>query len=187
MKNYGGLLRLVVLVWAILIVYCLCRAEQEEVYEPVEEPVEVMTVEYVEQEEDLEIYHLEAITYYPVPLDHDLQAHIIRTCDEYGVDSAVVVAMIERESGFDANAIGDNGDSIGLMQIQPKWHQDRMDKHGVTDLLNPYQNVSVGIDYMAELLDRYPLESALTAYNSGSPGESEYAKGIVAYMEELKR
>lgn len=39
MKNFGGLLRLVILVWAILLVYILCKAEQEQV--PVYEPVEV--------------------------------------------------------------------------------------------------------------------------------------------------
>lgn len=39
MKNFGGLLRLVILVWAILLVYILCKAEQEQI--PVYEPVEV--------------------------------------------------------------------------------------------------------------------------------------------------
>lgn len=36
MKDFGGLLRLVVLVWLVLCVYFLCRAEQVPVYEPVE-------------------------------------------------------------------------------------------------------------------------------------------------------
>ena len=180
MKDFGGYLRLMIVVWVLVCVWCLSHKEPIPVYEEI--PVEETTVE-----EDLAIYHQEAISYYPVPLDHDLQAHIIRTCDEYGVDSAVVVAMIERESGFDANAIGDGGESYGLMQIQPKWHSKRMEKFGVTDLLNPYQNTTVGIDYLAELLERYPLESALTAYNSGSSGESEYAKEVMAYTEELKQ
>lgn len=35
----------------------------------------------------------------------------------------------------------------------------------------------------AELLGKYPLEEALTAYNSGKPGKSTYASNVLAYME----
>lgn len=62
MKDFGGLLRLVVLVWAAICVYCLCRAEQKQV--PVYEPVEVMTVEYVEvvpEEPENPMEHLPSI------------------------------------------------------------------------------------------------------------------------------
>lgn len=152
---------------------------------PVEVASETLEAAVTVIEEDLEIYHLEAIEFYPVPLDHDLQVHIIRTCDENGIDPAVVIAMIATESDFDPDTIGDGGDSYGLMQIQPKWHSERMERLGVTDLLNPLQNVTVGMDYLAELLDKYSLESALTAYNSGRPGESEYASKVMAYVEGL--
>lgn len=40
-----------------------------------------------------------------------------------------------------------------------------------------------GCDYLAELLGKYPLEEALTAYNSGKPGKSAYASNVLAYME----
>lgn len=41
-------------------------------------------------------------------------------------------------------------------------------------------------DYMAELLSRYDVENALTAYNSGHPGHSDYARTVMGYWEELK-
>ena len=44
-------------------------------------------------------------------------------------------------------------------------------------------NFRVGCDYLAELLGKYPLEEALTAYNSGKPGRSTYASNVLAYME----
>lgn len=44
-----------------------------------------------------------------------------------GVDPNIVKAIIKEESGGNPNAIGDNGESIGLMQIQPKQHQKRME------------------------------------------------------------
>lgn len=47
MKDWGAVLRLTVLVWAILCIYCLCKAEQP-VYEPIDEPVEEPVIEVVE-------------------------------------------------------------------------------------------------------------------------------------------
>ena len=44
----------------------------------------------------------------------------------------------------------------------------------------------VACDYMAELLSRYDVENALTAYNSGYPGHSDYARTVMGYWEELK-
>ena len=118
--------------------------------------------------------------------------------EQYGIDPAIVFAIIERESEFNAAAIGDGGKSYGLMQVQPRWHEERMDKHGVTDLTNPYQNVSVGIDYLAELTNKYDgnIEKALIAYNTGATGahrdyfskgiySNEYSKDIISNSEKL--
>ena len=181
---------LAVAVWALLCVFSLYRglkmtADQgtDNKSKLVEIPVESTsdTPSPVEVPEDSELYHMEAIEFYPVPMDHDLQAHIIRTCNHYGVDAVIVFAMIQRESNFDAAAIGDDGTSVGLMQIQEKWHSDRMAKLGVTDLLDPYQNVTVGIDFLAELLRQYPL----TYYNSGKAEISSYSEAVMDYMESL--
>lgn len=158
---------------------------------PPEVPQEEVVIEEV-QEEKIEYsdeYDLEAIAFYPVPLDQDLQTHIIRTCDARGIDHAVVMAMIERESSYDAENIGDDGESLGLMQIQPKWHQERMDWFGADDLLNPYQNTTIGIDYLVELLERYgDMEKALVAYNRGSYNGvvTDYAKEVLEISKRLK-
>jgi len=185
-------LALAIAILAALCVYCLTRPKVPEIAPepaaPVEETIVVTGDEPspIEISEDSELYHLEAIEFYPVPIDHDLQAHIIRTSDTYDVDAVIVFAVILKESNFDAAAIGDNSESVGLMQVQEKWHSGRMAKLGATDLTDPYQNVTVGIDFLAELLDRYTLEDALTAYNSGSPGESEYSEEVIKNMEVLK-
>ena len=134
---------------------------------------------------------------YDVPLSEELQLHIIRLCDEYGIDPALVIAMIRYESNYHANAVGDGGDSIGLMQIQPYWHSGRMERLGCNDLYDPFQNVTVGIDIIAGKLDSYETAGeALTAYNAGDYGAYEYyfskgvyansyAEKILAYAEEL--
>lgn len=110
----------------------------------------------------------ETVTYYDVPIDRELQDEIRKICNSYNVDMPLVLAVIGQESNYDINAIGDNGSSIGLMQIQPQHHQKRMDRLNVTDLSNPAQNVTVGVDLLAELIDEEKgWEWALTAYNAG--------------------
>ena len=122
--------------------------------------------------------------YYNVPLSKELQEYIAEICTQYdSVSLPLVLAIIQRETNYDADAIGDNGNSLGLMQIQPRWHEARMKRLGVTDLLNPYENVTVGIDILAECIGKYStLEEALTVYNAGPSGAEElyFSKGIKA-------
>lgn len=136
-------------------------------------------------------------SYFDVPLDHKLQDHIFALCEEKCIDPAIIIAMIDKESKFDIDIIGDKGKSYGLMQIQPRWHKERMEELGVTDLLDPYQNVTVGIDILAELLESgESLEWALMAYNGGhsyanrleSEGRlSTYASTVIENASELER
>lgn len=138
--------------------------------------------------------------YFDVPLSHDLQDFIAELCEVYHVDPAIVTAMIYKESTYRADAMGDSGKSYGLMQIQKRWHEARMDKLGVDDLLDPYQNVAVGIDFLAELIKKYDgnVEKALVAYNMGASGaykncfskgvySSKYSRAVLAKAEELQK
>ena len=63
--------------------------------------------------------------------------HIEQMSRKYGLDSRIVKALIEEESGWCASAEGDNGQSIGLMQIQPRWHKERLTRLGITNLYDP--------------------------------------------------
>ena len=132
---------------------------------------------------------VETLHYYDsVPLDQDLQDYIIRECDAKGIDPAIVMAMIDRESEYKADTIGDNGNSFGLMQIQPKWHTERMERLGCTDLLDPYHNVRVGVDYLCEMLNKYgDMAKALVAYNQGQYKGTitEYATDVLEKAERI--
>lgn len=157
-----------------------------------EKHMEADKAKEAETEELVEDKTAEPITklYYDVPLSYELQDYIIHLCEEHHIDPAVVIAMIECESGYNAWAVGDDGDSVGLMQIQSRWHQARMDKLGCTNLFDPMQNVKVGIDYLAEMLDWYDgdIAKALTAYNRGSYSGyiSEYATSVLAKAEVIR-
>ena len=131
----------------------------------------------------------ETRTYFDVPLSEDLQNHIFQLCEEKGIDPAIIVAMCFRESTYNANKIGDDGQSFGLMQVQPRHHYERMLKLGCTDLLDPFQNVTVGVDYLCELLNRYDgdIAKALVGYNSGhfSGTVTQYAKDVMEKAGDL--
>lgn len=94
------------------------------------------------------------------------------------------MAIIEHESGYEFDKTGDNGNSKGYMQIYEKWHTDRMQKLNCTDLMNPYQNVKVGIDFLSYLLKKYgTVQDALAAYNYGERGAREHLwnNGVYVY------
>lgn len=135
------------------------------------------------------------VTIYDVPLDAGLQTYIAETCGRYGVDVPLVLAIIGQESNYNAHAVGDNGNSLGLMQIQPRWHQSRMDRLGMDDLLDPHQNVTVGIDLLAELIEHGGEKWAVMAYNAGAVAAdnymaigitTDYAAGVMKLREEIE-
>lgn len=97
----------------------------------------------------------------------------------WGVDPALVKAIIANESGFDANATSKTG-ARGLMQLEPGTAADL----GVTDAYDPAQNISGGTRYIRGLLDRFhgDLRLAIAAYNAG-PGAVVKYNGIPPYAE----
>ncbi|MBF1167031.1 MAG: transglycosylase SLT domain-containing protein [[Eubacterium] sulci] len=99
-----------------------------------------------------------------------------------GVDPNIVKAIIKEESGGNPNAVGDNGESIGLMQIQPKHHQKRMEELGIVSLFDPQENVILGCSILSDLYDKYGnYEDALSVYNSGNTEDGKaYAERILS-------
>ncbi len=128
-----------------------------------------------------------AFPYYErIPLQYEVQSLLWTACGETGCPYELALAVIYCESSF-RNITGDNGDSIGYMQIQPRWNRERMERLGVTDLFDPLSNFRVGCDLLSELIAKYgSVEWALTCYNTGRPGSSAYANKVMAYMESLK-
>lgn len=110
--------------------------------------------------------------------------YIEETAESYGISPKLIKAVIKVESGGDANAVGDNGNSLGLMQIQPRYHAQRL-KEGES-LLDPKVNVRVGCEILSEIMAKYgTLDEVLTVYNAGhDTGNREYANRV---YEELSR
>ena len=163
-----------------------CSKAEAKPIEEAAEPVEIVIDELPEPET------------WDVPLEKDLQLFIADLCETVSIEPELVLAIIENESQWNPEAVGDGGRSFGLMQVQRWCHKDRMNRLGCDDLLDPYQNVLVGIDILAEKMAKYDTTGeALTAYNAGDSGAykhyfskgiyaNDYAKEVLARAEELK-
>ena len=90
----------------------------------------------------------------------------------YGLDPALLAAVIYTESKFDADARSEAG-AVGLMQLLPDTARGIAmrtggDRFVVSDLLVPELNVRYGSWYLRHLLQRYGDErTALAAYHAG--------------------
>lgn len=113
---------------------------------------------------------------------------------DYNICPELIEAVIERESSWRPDAV--NGPCTGLMQINPEYHAERMERLGVEDLLDPYDNILVGTDFLAELFQKYEDPYAvLMFYNAGYAGlrdwlvgkNSDYAVEVAARSAELER
>lgn len=114
------------------------------------------------------------------PLSLENQMLLYGACLEFQVDYDLALAVIEQETRYQ-NISGDSGDSEGFMQIQRKWWKGLMAEIGAADLMNPEDNFRTGCAILRQLLDKYGnTEDALTAYNSGKPGQSKYSREVLA-------
>lgn len=170
-----------------LIAAVLAPSPAERFSDKLEEPAEVVetVAEYQEQR-----------PLYDVPLSAEVQKYIFNIADYYGLEPSLIVAIIEKESSYNEAAIGDGGESYGLMQVQGRVWSVRMDELGVTDLLNPYENIAIGVDILAAHLEQgLGVEWALMAYNGGvsyankmtAEGKvSKYAQSVLEIKERIK-
>jgi len=127
--------------------------------------------------------------YFDVPLSKELQDYIRNLCDEYDVPIELVIAVIDVESTFRADLVSETND-YGLMQINKCNHEWLTDKLGVTDFLDPYQNINSGVHILSGHLEvtNGDIELALMRYNNGATGAKKlWDKGIysTAYTQKI--
>jgi soluble lytic murein transglycosylase-like protein len=131
----------------------------------------------------------EEVVYYDVPLSHELQDYIKELCDEYDVPMDLVIAIIEQESTFRSSVISESND-YGLMQINVINHDHMAKELGITDFLDPFQNVLCGIHMISDHLADTDgnIELALMMYNRGEAGAKKlWDRGIysISYSRSI--
>ncbi len=115
---------------------------------------------------------------YDIPLEQDVQNHVVELCEIYGIDPALVFAIIEQESQYDTYAVNDDEGCLGLMQIKTC----NLIPYGLDKPFDPIENTRVGIQILAERLREHGnIEKALMAYHCGENDASQlWEKGITS-------
>ncbi|AUT63921.1 lytic transglycosylase [Paraburkholderia terrae] len=99
-----------------------------------------------------------------------------------GVDKALLMAVIDVESGGDPFAVSPKG-ARGLMQLMPQTGA----RQGADDLFDPYQNVVAGTRLLDTLLATFgDVSLALAAYNAGEGAVRKFGGTVPPYAETQK-
>lgn len=115
----------------------------------------------------------------PLPDLAPFTREIREAAHRYGVEEALIKAVIRVESGFNSRAVSPKG-ARGLMQLMP----GTASMLGVRDSFDPRQNIDGGVRHLRGLIDRFgnDLKLALAAYNAGEQAVVNHG-GVPPYRE----
>lgn len=120
-----------------------------------------------------------------VEMAREVVGEVFQASERHAVPPEVILAIIEKESQFDRNTRSPYG-SVGLMQIIPRWHRDKIQQAGGTSaqlMQNTALHIEVGVQVLKEALARSNgnMVNALARYN-GSLGSRRgvlYANSVL--------
>jgi hypothetical protein len=97
---------------------------------------------------------------------------IAEAAAKYNLDPKLLTAMLQQESGLNANATSPAG-AMGLAQLMPGTAKDL----GVTNPYDPRQSIFGGAQYLSQQTSRFGTQGGLAAYNMGP---TAYANSIAS-------
>lgn len=151
--------------------------------EPLEHENDTFPAELLTDNEESEVAPVQL---YDIPLSAELQQDIRELAERYEVSYELVLAVIMTESSGKADAVGDGGASVGLMQIQPKWYEKLISETGLS-VDKPIENVELGIRILLGFTEENDgsLDKALKQYNSGNPDYegNEYIERVYEWLD----
>jgi soluble lytic murein transglycosylase-like protein len=104
-----------------------------------------------------------------------------------GIDPLLIIAVIGVESRFNPIAQSDGG-AMGLMQVIPRYHEDKFDAANGESVLDPRTNIHVGTRVLKEYIRRGGTETVgLQLYNGSIDDESNaYAHKVLGEKQRLQ-
>lgn len=121
---------------------------------------------------------------YNISFSKEYQIYAYNMASKYGIEYELFLAMMYVESGFNPNKISRTND-YGLCQINISNHANLSKKLGITNFLDPYQNMQAGAYFLARYFtswgksvsDKATLElHALNSYNRGDASYKKYLR-----------
>ena len=115
-----------------------------------------------------------------------IAVNITKLCEEYNINSRLVIALMEVESSFDPYAISKVG-ARGLLQVRPSVWEEEL---GISTR-NSLHDIATGIEFGIKILIIYlnnsdnDLTQALQKYN-GAVGCTRFSNKVYAAMENFE-
>jgi len=145
-------------------------------------PVDVQSVE-IQNTEPI------ASLLYDIPLSDSDQLLIREISNQFGIDYELLLAIIKTESEFKPNDVGDNGNSLGILQVQPQWWTSNFNAYECKDWFDIRDNVTVGCSILQYLYQHYgETIKVLNAYNSNKPNNfNGYSDKVLINLVEIHK
>lgn len=108
-------------------------------------------------------------------------APIINQCSrKYRIPVSLICGVMLQESGGNPNAVSHCG-ARGLMQLMPATAK----RFGVTQIMDPRQNIEGGVRYLAYLKNHFQgnIPLMVAAYNAGEGNVAKYGNKIPPFAE----
>lgn len=163
----------------------IVKQTDEELNTQLEEQISNTEKDNVEQQENQNVESNintidNTVQYYDIPLSEDIQKYLFDICNEYSVPVPLMLALIETESNFDTDVISYT-DDYGLCQINIINHDHLSEVLGITNIMDPKQNILCSVYILSGHLSytNGNIQLALMCYNCGQGGaQSLWDQGI---------
>lgn len=118
-----------------------------------------------------------------------IPAEIEELCKKYGKEYDICPEILMAVCWVESNCIEDIDNSQGckgLMQVKHSCHRARMERLNCTDLHNAEENIKVGTDYLAELLETNDIRLSLALYNGHTNVNAGYINKVLKIAHALE-
>ena len=119
-----------------------------------------------------------------------ISSSAIKWGEYFKLDPVLILAVAKHESTFDKKAKSKMG-AIGLMQVMPRWHRDKMmtaqEIFGTNELHKVEPNIYVGAKILRDCKDRFKhIRIALKCYNGSLGSSTKYDSVVLDNKKEIE-
>ena len=122
----------------------------------------------------------------------DAAGNVVRAAfregQRYGLDPMLILAVIAVESRFNPDAESEQG-ALGLMQVVPRFHMEKIAALGVSSLLMPDANIALGTRILKDAIRRggSDVATGLQLYNGAVTDETQaYANRVLTERKRIE-